>query len=225
MKTETVELEAADGHRLAAFVAHPPGAPRGALVVVQEIFGVNRHVREVAQGYAADGYLAVAPALFDRVQRGTELGYEGADRTLGMQLKGAVQNDAALQDIAAAVAHAAAAGRVGIVGYCWGGLLAWLAACRLDGLSAAVCYYGGGMTQPQNAQLAPRVPVLAHFGERDPHIPLEGVRAFAAAQPDVAVHTYAADHGFNCDQRASHEPASARLARERSLAFLREHLG
>lgn len=225
MRTETIELSATDGHRLAAFVAHPDGAPRGALVVVQEIFGVNSHIRAIAEGYAADGYLAIAPALFDRVQRGTELGYEGPDRSLGMQLKGAVDNDAALQDIAAALAHVAPAGRAGIVGYCWGGLLAWLAACRLDGLSAAICYYGGGMTQPQHAQLAPRVPVLAHFGERDAHIPVEGVRAFAAAQPGVAVYTYPADHGFNCDQRGSHEPASARQARERSLAFLRQHLG
>lgn len=225
MKTETVELEAPDGHRLAAFVAHPEGAPRGAVVVLQEIFGVNRHIREVAEGYAADGFLGVAPALFDRVQRGTELGYEGADRELAMQLKGAVANDAALKDIAAAIVHAAPAGRVGVVGYCWGGLLAWLAACRLDGLAAAVCYYGGGMTQPQQAGLAPRVPVLAHFGERDKHIPLDTVRAFAGAQPGVAVHTYPADHGFNCDRRGAYEPASARLARERSLAFLHQHLG
>lgn len=225
MKTETVTLQAADGHRFDAFVAHPAGAPRGALVVVQEIFGVNGHIRDVAQGYAADGYLAIAPALFDRMQRGVELGYEGADREKGMQLKGAAANDAALQDIAAAVAHVAPAGRVGIVGFCWGGLLAWLAACRLDGLAAAVCYYGGGMTQPQAARLAPRVPVLAHFGERDAHIPVEGVRGFAATHPAVAVHTYAADHGFNCDQRASYDAPSARLARERSLAFLRQHLG
>jgi carboxymethylenebutenolidase len=224
--SQHIELAAADGHRFGAYVATPAqGKPRGAIVVVQEIFGVNPHIRAVADGYAAEGYLAIAPALFDRVERGLEIGYDEADVKRGMALKAASPNDKALADIAAAIGHAgpAGGGKVGIVGYCWGGLLAWLAACSLDGLACAVTYYGGGMTQQQ--ALAPRCPVLAHFGERDHAIPLAGVEAFRAAQPGVEVHLYPAGHGFNCDQRAAYDAPSARLARERSLAFFARHLG
>ena len=221
-----VELTAADGHRFDAYVATPAGTPRGALVVVPEIFGVNSHIRAVADGYAADGYLAIAPALFDRVERGVDIGYTPADVQRGFALKTACTDPHALADIAAALAHvgnSTHAGKVGIVGYCWGGLLSWLAACRLDGLAAAITYYGGGM--PAQAALAAHCPVLAHFGELDTHIPLDGVNAFRAAQPGVDVQLYAAQHGFNCDQRASYDAASAASARARTLAFLRAHIG
>lgn len=220
---KTIELGAADGHRFNAYIAEPAGVPRGALVVVQEIFGVNSHIRAVAEGYATDGYLAIAPALFDRIERGVELGYSEADIQRGAGLKAASGNDKPLLDIAAAIAHVAPAGKVGIVGYCWGGLMSWLAACRLDGLAASIPYYGGGV--PSHASLAPRCPVLAHFGDQDTHIPLDTVEVFRAAQPGVAVHVYAARHGFNCDQRASYDAAAATLARERTLAFLRQHVG
>ena len=219
-----LQLTAADGHTFSAYVATPTGTPRGALVVVQEIFGVNSHIRSVADGYAADGYLAIAPALFDRSERGVELGYATGDMTRGFALKTACSDAAALLDIAAAVAHVKHAGKVGIVGYCWGGLLSWLAACRLDGLAAAITYYGGGM--PNHAELTPRCPVLAHFGELDTHIPLDGVRAFGAAQPAVDLQLYpAGQHGFNCDQRGSFDAGSAGEARTRTLAFLRQHVG
>ena len=221
--TQTIELTAADGHRFNAYLAEPAARPRGALVVVQEIFGVNSHMRSVADGYAADGYLAIAPALFDRIERGIELGYADSDVQRGVALKSATGTEDPLRDIAAAIARVAPAGRVGIVGYCWGGLLSWLAACTLDGLSASVPYYGGGV--PGQAALHPRCPVLAHFGARDSHIPLDTVEAFRAAQPGVAIHLYAAQHGFNCDQRASYDPPSAALARERTLAFLRQQVG
>jgi carboxymethylenebutenolidase len=220
---ESITLQAADGHRFAAWVAAPAGAPRGGLVVVQEIFGLNGHIRCVAEGYAADGYLVVAPALFDRVERGVELGYDDAGIQRGRVLKEACGNERPLLDLAAAVAHAARAGRVGMVGYCWGGLLTWLAAARLDGLAAAVPYYGGGI--PEHAALAPRCPVLAHFGSRDTHIPLAGVEALRRQRPEVEVHVYDALHGFNCDERASFDAEAARLARERTLAFLRRHIG
>ena len=222
--SQQIELVAADGHRLGAYVAAPQGAARGAVVVIQEIFGVNSHIRSVADGYAAEGYLAVAPALFDRLERGLEIGYGDADIQRGIALKGKSPNDKALLDIAAAIAHAqqAGGGKVGSVGYCWGGLLSWLSACSLDGLAAAVCYYGGGM--PDQKQLQPRCPVLAHFGRQDHAIPLAGVEAFRAAQPGVEVHLYDAGHGFNCDQRGSYDAASAKLARERSLAFFAAHL-
>ena len=222
--THTVQLTASDGHTFSAYVAAPTGTPRGALVVVQEIFGVNSHIRAVADGYAAEGYLAIAPALFDRTERGVELGYSADDVTRGFALKTACSDDNALLDIAAALAHVKHAGKAGIVGFCWGGLLSWLAACRQGGLSAAITYYGGGM--PNHAALAPRCPVLAHFGELDTHIPLDGVRAFGTAQPGVSLQLYpAGQHGFNCDQRGSFDAASAALARERTLAFLRTHIG
>jgi len=218
----SVELKAADGQRFPAYLARPSGPPKGALVVVQEIFGVNSHIRAVADGYAADGYLAIAPAVFERVEPGVELGYTDADIARGRTLRTSAGDDNALVDIAAAIAHVDQGLKVGIVGYCWGGLLSWLAACKLDGLSAAVVYYGGGV--PGQAALSPRCPVLAHFGERDAAIPVDTVRAFGAAHPEVELHLYDAGHGFNCDQRGSYDAASAARARERTLAFLARHL-
>jgi carboxymethylenebutenolidase len=217
------QLRAADGHQFNAFVAQPQGTPRGALVVLQEIFGVNSHIRSVAEGYAANGYVAIAPALFDRLQRGVELGYTEDDVKRGRELKVSSRQELVLQDIAAAIAEGARHGKVGIVGYCWGGLMSWLAAGKLDGLSAALCYYGAGI--PDQAALVPRCPVQMHFGERDHLIPQPQVQAFALARPEVEVHVYPADHGFNCDQRAAFEPASAALARERAIAFLQQHVG
>jgi carboxymethylenebutenolidase len=222
-----IDLKAADGVAVPAYVAQPAGAAKGAVVVLQEIFGVNSHIRSVADGYAAAGYLAVAPSTFHRVKPGVELGYTDADMQAGFALKQAVEglpSPGAMQDIQAAIRHAAGAGKVGIVGYCWGGLLSWRSACTLDGLSAAVCYYGGGMTTPDEAARAPKVPVLAHFGDQDHWIPLDSVEAFRKAQPQVEVHVYQANHGFNCDQRGSWDAPAAQLARERSLAFFGKHL-
>lgn len=222
-----INLTASDGLSFPAYVAEPAGTPKGAVVVLQEIFGVNSHIRSVADGYAADGYLAVAPATFHRVKPEVELGYTPEDMGAGMALKTAVEAlpvPGVLRDIEAAVAYAARAGKVGIVGYCWGGLLTWRSACAVPGLSAAVAYYGGGVTSPAEAARQPRCPTVAHFGERDHWIPLETVEAFKKAQPGVQVHVYAADHGFNCDQRGSHDAAAAKLARERTLAFFGKHL-
>ncbi len=225
-----VELKAADGTVVPAYEARPAGTPRGAVVVIQEIFGVNSHIRNVADGYAAEGYLAVAPACFHRVQPDIELGYSEADMGEGFGYKTAVEalpTPGVLQDIQAAIDHAARAsgGKVGIVGYCWGGLLTWRSACLLQGLSAAAPYYGGGVTTPEEAARTPKVPVLAHFAEEDKWIPLDTVQAFAQAHPEVEVHTYAAHHGFNCDQRGAWHAPSAQLARERTLAFFAKHIG
>ena len=222
-----VNLTAADGFSFPAYVAEPAGKPRGAVVVLQEIFGVNSHIRSVADGYAAEGYLAVAPATFHRVKGDVELGYTQEDMGAGFALKTAVEELPApgvLRDIEAAVAHAKRGGKVGIVGYCWGGLLTWRSACEVTGLSAAVAYYGGGVTTPAEAARQPKCPTMAHFGERDHWIPMDSVEAFKKAQPGVEVHVYAADHGFNCDQRGSYDAAAAKLARERSLAFFAKHL-
>ncbi len=223
-----IDLKAADGFVFPAYVAQPVGTPKAGVVVVQEIFGVNSHIRSVADGYAAAGYLAVAPATLARVKPGVELGYAEADMNAGFALKTAVEALPApgvLGDLQAAIDHAAQAGKVGIVGYCWGGLLTWRAACTLKGLSAAAPYYGGGMTTPQEIARQPRVPVLAHFGDQDHWIALDTVQAFQQAHPEVQVHVYPANHGFNCDQRGSYNAAAAQLARERTLAFFARHLG
>ena len=223
-----IDLQAADGLQFPAYVAQPAGQPRGGVVVVQEIFGVNSHIRAVADGYAAAGYLAVAPSTFHRVKAGVELGYSPDDMSAGMALKAAVEALPApgvLQDIQAAIRHAAGAGKVGVVGYCWGGLLTWRTACELAGVSAAVPYYGGGITTEAEIARVPKCPVLAHFGEQDHWIPLDGVAALRKAHPAVEVHIYPAHHGFNCDQRGSYDAAAAQLARERTLAFFAKHVG
>ncbi len=222
-----IELRAADGTAIPAYVAEPAGQPKGAVVVVQEIFGVNSHIRSVADGYAAQGYLAVAPSTFQRVQPGVELGYTEEDMKTGFGYKTSVEALPApgvLQDIQAAVDYAARAGKVGIVGYCWGGLLVWRAAAQLQGLAAAVTYYGGGMTAGDEPARQPRVPVLSHFGDQDHWITLDSVEAFKRAHPEVEVHVYAANHGFNCDQRGSYDQPAADLARQRTLTFFAKHL-
>jgi carboxymethylenebutenolidase len=206
----------------------PRARPTGAIVVLQEIFGVNSHIRSVADGYAAAGYLAIAPATFDRVERNIELGYTPDDMKRGSGLKAAVEALPApgvLQDIQAAVDYAAKAGKVGIVGYCWGGLLAWRSAEQVRGLSAAVSYYGGGMTMGSEPSRKPAVPTMSHFGEKDTHITIDSVKAFEQAHPEVEVHLYAADHGFNCDQRGSYDAGAAATALERSLYHFGKHVG
>lgn len=220
---EWLKLRAADGFELDAYREKPAGVPKGGLVVVQEVFGVNDHMRRVVEGFAADGFDAIAPALFDRIRPGVELGYEGADREEAMALKGRSSTDLALADIEAARAIVARSGKVAIVGYCWGGFLSWLAATRLPGFSAAISYYGGGIGGA--AGETPRCPVLAHFGARDQHVGADQVEALRRAHPTgVEIHVHPADHGFNCDARASYDPASAARAGERSVTFLEQHL-
>jgi carboxymethylenebutenolidase len=224
---QTIDLKPADGQAIPAYVANPKGTPKGGIVVIQEIFGVNEHIRAVVDGYAADGYLAIAPAIFHRVKPGVEMGYTPDDMGAGMALKTATEalpSPGAMQDIEAAIAYAAQAGKVGMVGYCYGGLLTWRSACELDGLSAAVAYYGGGTTTPDEIKRKPKCPVLAHYGDKDKHISVESVEAFRKAHPEVEVHLYEADHGFNCDHRGSWNAEAAKLARERSLAFFAKHL-
>ena len=226
-----VDLTAVDGVKISAYVAMPEGKPRGAIVVVQEIFGVNSHIRSVADRYAAQGYVAVAPAMFARVKPNVELGYTEEDMKAGFALKSAVEalpEPGALRDVEAAVAHAATlvpGGKIGVVGFCWGGLMTWRAACSLPSIAAAVCYYGGGMTGEQEASRQALCPVMAHFGTQDHYISLESVEAFKLAQPQVQVHIYEADHGFNCGQRGSYNAPAAAQAIERTLAFFAQHLG
>jgi carboxymethylenebutenolidase len=218
---QMIELTAKDGHKLSAYRAEPADNPRGGLVVLQEIWGVNDHIRKVTDSWAAEGYLAIAPALFDRVERGLTMdAYTDETRTKGFGAMQKVNQDLALLDIQAAIDAASQGGKVGILGFCFGGRMSWLAASRCSGLSGAVCYYGGGI--PSLAAEKPKCPVIFHFGEKDMHIPVAAVQEFSKAHPSLPVYMYAADHGFNCDQRGSYDAPSAKLARERSLEFLRQ---
>jgi carboxymethylenebutenolidase len=219
-----IRLKASDGHELDAYFAESSGPARGAIVLVQEIFGVNSHIRSVADDYATQGFHVVAPALFDRVQPNLELGYNPADTEQGMKAAKQIGLDVALKDVAASVANARTkwpALKVGVVGFCYGGSLAWLAATRLDP-AAAVCYYGGQIAS--NASETPRCPVMMHFGAKDPHIGPAEIEKVRAAHPDLPLFLYDAGHGFNCDQRKDFEPESGKLARLRTLEFFNRHL-
>jgi carboxymethylenebutenolidase len=216
-----IKLTATDGHTLDAWKDGPDTASAG-LVVVQEIFGVNHHIRTVCARFAAQGYQTVAPALFDRAEPKAELGYTQEDVARGRKLRGRVTEAAAMLDIEAAAAALRQA-RLGIVGYCWGGTLTWLGATRTRRFAAASGWYGGGIAATRTEQ--PNCPVQLHFGEKDASIPVSDVELIKAAQPGVEVFIYpGAQHGFGCDERASFSPASASLAQERTLAFFAKHL-
>ena len=221
---EMITLTAEDGHRLAAYRATPAGTPRGALVVVQEIFGVNSHIKKVTDGFAADGYVAIAPALFDRVERDFETGYAPADIERGRMVRGKLQIEDAVKDIAAAVTELQKTGlKVGVVGYCFGGTMAWLAATRIPGVAAAASFYGGGVADAAAEQ--PRCPVIFHFGETDASIPKDHWDRIKAQHAKIPMHIYPAGHGFSCDERGSFHEPSARQARQRTIDFFREHVG
>ena len=219
---KAIELTAKDGFKFNAYRADPVGAPKAGLVVIQELFGVNSHMRSVTDHFAAEGYLAIAPAIFDRAERGVELGYGPADLQKAQPLRAKIPVEQTLTDISAAVSAAAQGGKVGVIGYCWGGLLTYLAACSLPGLTAGVGYYGGGTANQLDK--VPQIPLMLHFGERDKHIPLADVEKIRTAYPSIAIYTYAADHGFNCSDRASFDKASAELALKRTLEFFAQHL-
>jgi len=220
---ETISLTTKDGAKISAYKAMPQGKPKAGLVVLQEIFGVNRHMRNVADDFAAQGYLAIAPALFDRVKPGIELGYEPTDLKEGMDIRSKTKLDESLADIEAAIAVAAEAGPVGIVGYCWGGTLSYAAATRFDTLCGAVAYYGGGIAASLGESLL--VPTEMHFGDLDKSIPPADIEKIKSAHPDTPIFVYeGAEHGFSCDDRASFNKQSADLARERTLAFFGRYL-
>ena len=218
------QLRAVDGFTFGVYEALPEGEAKGAVVVIQEILGVNSHIREVAGRYDPAGNAALAPQIFDRVERDVELGYEGDDMTRGMGLafQGLAREDA-MKDLQATIEEAGKYGKVGVVGYCFGGLMTWLSACDLSGIACASAYYGGGIAG--ELERSAKCPVIMHFGELDAHIPMADVDKVKAAHPDIPVHVYGADHGFNCDHRASYHEASANLARERTLALFGEHIG
>ena len=226
--SEWVQLKAEDGHELDAYVARPAGEPKGSIVLIQEIFGVNQHIRRVADGFAADGYMVVAPALFDRVQKKVELTYEGEDMKRAVELMQKLNPDSTLLDVAAAYALAKGTERgVAVIGYCYGGLMTWLTATRGEDLKVrpdcCVGYYPGGIGRFATEE--PSCPVMLHFGAKDTHIGTEQIDAVRSAHPEVEIYLYeGAEHGFNCDSRSAYNPESAKLARERTLAFLATHI-
>jgi len=220
--SEFTTLMARDGHEFNAWLAAPAGKPRGAVVVIQEIFGVNAHIRAVTDSFASEGYVAIAPALFDRVRKGIELDYSPDSVKEGFGYVQQLQPAQTLLDLAASIAVVRHAGRVAVVGFCWGGKLAYVSGCELP-IACGVAYYGGGIAQELSK--TPRCPMLYHFGANDSHIPLSDVDKIRAADSRGTFYIYAgAEHGFNCNMRGSFNAESAKLARQRTLAFLAQHL-
>jgi carboxymethylenebutenolidase len=227
--SDWIKLKASDGHELSAYVARPQGEAIGALVLVQEIYGVNAHIRSVADGYAKDGFLVVTPAIFDRFERGVELRYDGEDQKRAFEFYQKLKPEVTLLDVAAAYGAAKEAGKgIGVIGYCYGGLMSWLAATRGESLkmqpSCCVGYYAGGIGSV--AKEEPSCPVMLHFGANDDHIGKDQIEAVRAAHPEVEIFIYeGTGHAFNRDADPAHyNAAAAKLARERSLAFLKSHI-
>ena len=226
---ERLRISASDGHELSAYVSRPDGAPKGGLVVVQEIFGMNAHIRSIVDGFAKDGYLAIAPSLFDRVQENVELGYDGGDLKKAFGLYQKLDPATAILDVAAAFHEVQAeSGGVGVVGYCYGGFMSWLSATRGPSTGfrpkACVGYYAGGIGTV--AKEEPSCPVMLHFGGKDDHIGTDQIDAVRSAHAEVEIYVYdGAAHGFNCDVRGSYDPEAAALARQRTLTFFNVHIG
>ena len=219
----TIQLTASDGHKFDAYRADAQ-SPIGGLVIIQEIFGVNAHIRELCDKFASLGYTALAPALFDRAERGVDLGYDESAFAIAREIRPKIDTEDTLKDIDASIKALAASlpdNKIGVAGYCWGGTLGWLAATRLDGVAAAVCYYGGQIVDHKDE--TPSCPVMMNFGETDTGIPLTAVDAIRDAQPNIPVHVYpGAGHGFSCDHRASYDAEQSAIAEQRTLAFFSE---
>ena len=223
---EIIRLKAGDGHEFSAYhvAATGPIARRAGLVVVQEIFGVNEHIGAVCDGYGKQGYEVYSPALFDRIEPDIELGYEESDVARGIELRGALKDSEVLLDVEACVKEKGGDAKIGVIGYCFGGFVSWISSCELVHVSAAVCYYGGGIVA--QLDIPPRCPVMMHFGALDSMIPLSDIDKIRAAQADVEIHIYdSADHGFNCDHRSSFQKMAASTALDRTLTFLSSHIG
>ena len=211
----SIQIPTAGQHCIGAWLAEPSGTPRGGIVVAQEIFGVNAHIRSVVERFADLGYVAIAPAFFDHVETGVELGYDRAGFAAGKQLVTEVGLDRAVEDVASAAASIASAGQIGCVGYCWGGTVAYLAAARLA--MPSVSYYG--MRNVKYFDEAPKAPVQFHFGDQDTSIPPGMIERHRRELPEAEIFTYPAEHGFNCDSRPQFDAASADLALRRTLEF------
>ncbi|MFN0005039.1 MAG: dienelactone hydrolase family protein [Burkholderiaceae bacterium] len=227
---KTIQIEAKDQFKNDNYVAYPKGQATACIIVLQEIFGVNAHIKAIVDGYAEQGYLAIAPATFSRIKKDVDLAYAPDDMKAGIELKTAAESlpeEGVLKDIQASVDWAIAETKglkVGVVGYCWGGLLAWRSAANVNGVDAAAPYYGGGMTVEPAISLTPKCPTIAHFAEKDHWITMDTVKAFEEKHSNVEVFLYPADHGFNCDHRGAFHEESANIALKRTLTFFQKHL-
>ena len=218
---ELLKITAKDNHQFSAYISQPSGKPKAGIVIIQEIFGVNSHIRDVTDLYASKGYLCIAPSLFDRIEKNVTLNYDEIGVSKGRNLKELCDKDA-LKDIEASISVVSSAGKVGVIGYCWGGSLSWKIGCETSNLSASVCYYGGDI--PKLKDLKPNCNVLTHFGEFDKGIPINEVKIFEKTRPEVLTYTYPADHGFNCDHRSQFNKKCANIAFDRTLKFLEKNL-
>jgi carboxymethylenebutenolidase len=220
---QDIKLTASDGFQLGGYRADPTGTPKAAIVVIQEIFGVNHHIRVVCDRLAGAGYVAIAPSIFDRIEPNFQCGYSPDEIAVARKFVANPDWAAMLRDTQAAIDAVRNVGAVGIVGFCLGGSVAYAAATKLTGLSAAIGYYGGAIVR--FADDKPKVPTQLHFGENDAGIPLTDVETIRSKRPDVEIHVYpGAQHGFSCDERASYDKASADIAWPRSLEFFAKHL-
>ena len=219
---EIINATASDGHEFDIYLAQSKGSPRGGVVLIQEIFGVNNHIKNVAEKFSSNGYLVGAPSLFDRVQPDIQLGYSIEDIRRGRELKDNLGNESPLMDITATLNIVRSAGHVAVVGYCWGGTLAWLSACQVDGFNAAISYYGGGIGKLLSIQ--PKCPSIFHFGEQDHAIPAEEINSLRQAHPECPIYLYPANHGFNCEQRDSFHSTSSAIAFERTIQHLDKYI-
>ena len=216
-----LDLKTHDNHSFQAYISYPDEKPKSGLVVIQEIFGVNQHIREVCDFYATKGYLTIAPCLFDRENKKIQLTYKVDDVQKGRKLKEKI-NDLSLNEIEACISHILPTGKIGIIGFCWGGSLAWKSANKFQDLSSAIVYYGGEV--PKLNTLTPKCPVICHFGELDKSIPIIDVKKFKKIRTEVEVYIYLADHGFNCNHRSQFNEKCANLATDRTLKFLEKNL-
>ena len=218
---EIIEITAKDNHQFSAYISQPLGKPKAGIVIIQEIFGVNTHIKEVTDLYASKGYLCIAPSLFDRIEKNITLSYDENGISKGRNLKELCDKDA-LKDIEASISVVSSAGKVAVIGYCWGGSLSWRIGCQNSNLAASICYYGGDI--PKLKDLEPKCKVLTHFGELDKGIPINDVKIFEETRPEVLTYTYPADHGFNCNHRSQYNKTCANIAFERTLKFLEQNL-
>jgi carboxymethylenebutenolidase len=219
---ELIKATASDGHILDVYLAQAKGLPKGGIVLIQEIFGVNNHIKSIADQYASEGYLVGAPSLFDRVEPNIRLCYNPEDIAHGKELKESVGNENPLLDIQSTLNIVKSAGKVAVIGYCWGGTLTWLSACQVPGFSAAASYYGGGIGAL--AFMQPKCPTIFHFGENDPVIPLTDIDTLKSAQPKCPIYLYPAGHGFNCKQRDGFHSSSSKIALERTIEHVEHNI-
>lgn len=222
MSGKDIHLTGGDGFTFGAYHVPPTGARKGGLVLIMEIFGVTAHIRDLCHEFAAQGYEVLAPALYDRVQPNFQAGYTPDDIQAGIQMRAKIAQESVVSDVQACIDFLANRGKVGILGFCYGGTVSFLAACRCRNLSAASGYYGSGIKDLQTE--TPRCPTILHFGDRDHGIPLDVVEGIQAAQPAVNCYIYPADHGFVSDRPSNHDDAATALAHKRTLRLFEQYL-